>query len=142
MVDPVKDIPSTISLSSDRRTIIVIRDSSNMIRICAEPPPDTATAIVTQIDTQLKAQAKGVTAESTLKDKLEESIVVLAHRTAALDAFRIGIYALCQYYINGAITSAEVKSIFEKLLDAFVVSSSKAEPSSLSNSKTEPPSPH
>jgi hypothetical protein len=62
------------------------------------------------------AQAEG-TGAATLEDTLKKTAVALTERTAALDIFRTGTYALCQYYLAGALTSAEVNEYFKRLTD-------------------------
>jgi hypothetical protein len=116
---------STVSLAADRRTVIVVTDGVNKSKFCAEPPPDTATSLKTDLDTTLKGEAKSDQAQASgkaelsAKDKFETSVKVIAQRTVALDAFRTGVYALCQLHLNGALTDKDVKALFEKLLDVF-----------------------
>ncbi len=118
--DGIHNVASTISLASDRRTVVVVTDGTNKSRFCAEPPPDTATGLKTELEASLKAKLQDeIDIDGTAKDKLETNVTVIAERTAALDAFRTGVYALCQYHLNGAIAQGEVKPIFEKLIDAF-----------------------
>jgi hypothetical protein len=125
--DSIKDAVSTVSLSADRRTVVVVTEGTNRTKFCAEPPPDTATGLKTELDASLEAKAAKANIEGKLgiKDKLETTVVVIAERTAPLDAFRAGVYALCQYHLNGAIPSEQVKPLFEKLIDAFVSSQPK-----------------
>ena len=91
---------------------------------CAEPPPDTATALKIQVLASLDAKAKAetakidVAAKGEIQDKLEKAVVVLAERTATLDMFRTGVYALCQYYLNGAMTGEQVGKAFGELIEA------------------------
>ena len=113
--DDVGGTLRTISLSADRRTVIVAPPGKPELRFCAEPPPDTATALKTDLDASV-AQ-KGVTLG--LKDKFETSVTVLSARNAPLDAFRTGTYALCQFYLNGAIEKKDVKELFVLLLTTF-----------------------
>ena len=128
--DSVKDAVSTVSLAADRRTVVVVTEGPNRTRFCAEPPPDTATGLKTELDASLKAKAKSdkvkaeAEVEGTLKDKLETTVTVIAERTAPLDAFRTGVYALCQFHLNGAIAKDDVKLLFVKLIDAFAASES------------------
>lgn len=61
---------------------------------------------------------------TVVKDKLETTVTVIAERTAPLDAFRTGVYALCQYHLNGALAKEDVRPLFEKLIDAFAASES------------------
>jgi len=119
--DSVQGIVSTVSLAADRRTVVVVTEGTNRSKFCAEPPPDTATGLKTELDASLEAKARKAEVEGkgSLKDKLETTVTVIAERTAPLDAFRTGVYALCQFHLNGAIATADVKPLFEKLIDAF-----------------------
>jgi hypothetical protein len=130
--DGIKEVVSTVSLAADRRTVVVVTKGANQSKFCAEPPPDTATGLKTELD--LSAQAKGkleravsdLDASVNLKDKLQTEVKVIADRTAPLDAFRTGVYALCQYHLNGAIAAADVKPLFEQLIQAFTVTHTDA----------------
>jgi len=128
--DSVKGAVSTVSLAADRRTVVVVTEGANRTKFCAEPPPDTATGLKTELDASLEAKAKSDMAKAeaegkaTIKDKFETTVTVIAERTAPLDAFRTGVYALCQYHLNGAISKEDVKPLFEKLIDAFAASES------------------
>lgn len=114
--DQVGDTIRTVSLSADRRTVIVAEPGHPNPRFCAEPPPDTATGIKTDLDAGLTLPGKS----ATLKDKFEANVTVLAARNAPLDAYRTGVFSLCQFYLNGAIDKDKIESLFTKLLDAYV----------------------
>ena len=128
--DSVSGAISTVSLAADRRTVVVVTEGPNRTKFCAEPPPDTATGLKTELDASLEAKAKSDQAKAeahgkaTIKDKLETTVTVIAERTAPLDAFRTGAYALCQYHLNGALAKEDVRPLFEKLIDAFAASES------------------
>lgn len=128
--DSVKDAISTVSLAADRRTVVVVTEGTNRTKFYAEPPPDTATGLKTELDASLEAKAKSDKAKAeakgkaAIKDKFVTTVTVIAERTAPLDAFRTGVYALCQYHLNGAIPNEDVKPLFEKLIDAFAASKS------------------
>lgn len=135
--DGIKNVASTISLASDRRTVVVVTEGNNKSRFCAEPPPDTATGLKTELEASLDAKVRDeIDAKLKGNDKYETHVTVIAERTAALDAFRTGVYALCQYHLNGAIAQTEVKPLFEKLIDAFGKAHSEA---ALQKSGTTPP---
>lgn len=125
--DSVKEAVSTVSLAADRRTVVVVTEGTNRTKFCAEPPPDTATGLKTELDAALEAKAAKAEVEGkgSVKDKFETTVVVIAERTAALDFFRTGVYALCQYHLNGAVPREDVKPLFEKLIEAFVSSQTK-----------------
>lgn len=123
--DNVEKAISTVSLSADRRTVVVVTEGENRTRFCAEPPPDSARNVTTELKASMDAEAKSQRAQAEgkvkgdLSDKLTTNVVVLSERTAALDAYRTGIYALCQYHLNGAIEAKDVKPMFEKLIEGF-----------------------
>lgn len=121
--DNVGNAVATVSLSADRRTVLVGMNGENQGRFCAEPPPDSATGLKTELDASLKASAKSAKAEGSadmkVTDKSEQTIVVLAERTPALDAFRTGVYALCQFNLNGAVTDDQVSKLFTRLIEAY-----------------------
>lgn len=123
--DNVEKAISTVSLSADRRTVVVVTEGANRTKFCAEPPPDSARNITTELKASMDAEAKSQRAQAEgkikgeLSDKLTTNVVVLSERTAALDAFRTGIFALCQYHLNGAIEAKDVKPMFEKLIEGF-----------------------
>lgn len=119
--DSIKDVASTVSLASDRRTVIVATSGANRGRFCAEPPPDTATGLKTELEASLKAKLERAKADLglDLKDKAETTVVVVAERTAPLDAFRTGVYALCQYHLNGAIADGQLHEMFRLLVTTF-----------------------
>ncbi len=116
---------ATVSLSADRRTVLVGLNGDNQGRFCAEPPPDSATGLKTDLAASLKASGKSdklrteAAAESRVDDKTETTVVVLAERTPALDAFRTGVYALCQFHLNGAVSDAQVEVLFSRLIQAY-----------------------
>ncbi len=115
--DNIKEALSTVSLSADRRTVVVATNGNTHPMYCAEPPPDTATGLKT--DWEGSAKVKGQ--EATVKDKLETSVTVLSARNAPLDAFRTGLFSLCQFYMNGAIAQPDVRPLFEKLINTYQV---------------------
>lgn len=115
--DSIKDKVSTVSLAADRRTVIVAISSDRNPMFCAEPPPDTATGLKTDLDAALKVKGD----ELSVKDKLETSVTVLSARNAPLDAFRTGLFSLCQFYMNGGLKQNDVRPLFEALVEAYKV---------------------
>jgi hypothetical protein len=109
--DDIGEVVRTVSLSADRRTVIVAAPAYPQPRFCAEPPPDTATSIKASIDASLTVPGKS----ATLKDDFGTAVTVLA----PLDAFRTGMFALCQFYLNGAIKPENVEPLFRVLLKTF-----------------------
>ena len=119
--DSVDKRPGVLSLSADRRTVLFVDSppAAGMpgVKFCAEPPPDTANGIAAALNSSIEATGKGKIA---VDDKFTTTVTVLASRTASLDAYRTGVYALCQYHLNGAVSSTEVSDLFRHLTDAFV----------------------
>lgn len=133
--DNIAGSVATVSLSADRRTVLVGLNGDNQGRFCAEPPPDSATGLKTDLAASLKASAKSeklkteASAESALSDKAETTVVVLAERTPALDAFRTGVYALCQFHLNGAVSDAQVEVLFNRLIQAYETTAARKDSS-------------
>jgi hypothetical protein len=132
--DTLADRLSTVSLSADRRTVVVAIKAGDKPLYCAEPPPDTATGLKTDTDSTLKAKG----AELGIKDKLETSVTVLAARNAPLDAFRTGLFSLCQFYMNGALEGKQVEPLFLKLISAYETTQSKLPAVATPTTKPEP----
>lgn len=126
--DTVAEAVSTLSLSADRRIVLVSTHGATKGKFCAEPPPDTATGLKSELTASLDAKMKSekikadIEAQAKLNDKFETNIVVIADRTAPLDAFRTGVYALCQFNLNGAVANDQVAPLFEKMITAFSAS--------------------
>lgn len=121
--DNAKMAVSTISLSADRRTVVVVTDGPNRGKFCAEPPPDTALSLSTELKADLEAAAKNAkldaNAKGSLEDKLETTVAVLAKRTTSLEGYRLGAYSLCQLHMIGALSNTEVAPAFELLTKSF-----------------------
>jgi hypothetical protein len=58
--DSVGQTLHTVSLSADRRSVIVMTTGPNKGKFCAEPPPDSAVALSTQLELMLKAERPGL----------------------------------------------------------------------------------
>lgn len=119
--DSVKGLVSTVSLSADRRTVVVVTGGASKGQFCAEPPPDSATSLATRADLSGSAKKEGIGEVGFAgTDRTATAVTVMADRTPSLDGFRIGIYALCQYRINGMITDeAEFTKLFTLLINKF-----------------------
>lgn len=119
--DSLDKRPGVLSLSADRRTVVFVDNpplpGMPNVKFCAEPPPDTANGIATALTGSIESTGKGKVA---VDDKFTSTVTVLADRTASLDAYRTGVYALCQYHLNGAISGADVSALFRHLTDSFV----------------------
>lgn len=131
--DSINDSITTVSLSADRRTVLVKTSGVFDGRFCAEPPPDVAQNFKSALKATLEGsgpEASGIKGKAAVDDNLDTQAVVLAERTVLLDVFRTGTYALCQYYMNGAMTGPELKQSFDNLvtgvLDRVPIATAKA----------------
>ena len=115
--DNIADKISTISLSADRRTVLVITDKNSAQNglFCEEPPHDTASGIKADLNSTLKNQQ----VELNLTDAFSSTVTTLAARNAPLDAFRTGVFTLCQFYVNGAVDRKDVSALFVRLIESF-----------------------
>ena len=118
--DNISEAVGTLSLNAQRRTVVVGLLGENRGKFCAEPPPDVAESVSTDLDAKIKAEIAKIQTDLDvgIQDKLITQITVLGERTAVLDVFRTGTYALCQYHLNGAVEPGETKTIFENLTRA------------------------
>jgi hypothetical protein len=127
----LKEVLGTLATTAERRTVIVKLHNSNqgsdIGKFCAEPPPDVAENIVSQIGLLLEAQAKLTppAGEPGLEGKgkidfnklLQTTIQALVKRSQGLQLYRDGMYSYCQSYLNGAFKNDdEYKDKLDELL--------------------------
>lgn len=105
---------ATVSLTAERRTVLVQTSGEHRGRFCAEPPPDVATDLLTSLRASL---SHNLTA-AQLQTLYAETVVKLADRPPALDVYRTGTYVLCQYYLNGAMNEKQLQENFQLLTTA------------------------
>lgn len=116
---------NVFSLTPERRTVIVkTSKTSPKPMFCAEPPPDVAENIASNVRAIIEASAKAPTgsdaanANIELARTLSSSSISLFYRSQGVQLFRDGIYNLCQSYMNGMITSKEeYQAQYKALLD-------------------------
>jgi hypothetical protein len=111
---------ATVSLSAEKRNVLVLLDGVRSGVYCAEPPPEIVKAFNIERESSLKAEGtltpeKKAEIEAKNEEKTKEAITVLSQRTVLLDVYRTGTYSLCQFYANGAISSEELAKQFESL---------------------------
>lgn len=109
--DDKEPAAATVSLTAERRTVIVSTRGDEAGRFCAEPPPDVASDLLSALGASIKTKA----AEGALNSVYSESAVKLADRSTALDIYRTGTYVLCQYHLNGGIDGSQLNKNFELL---------------------------
>lgn len=110
---PTNAALGTLSLTADRRTVLIPLAGDKIGRFCAEPPPDSASGL----KAELEASYKDAMRDAKVNDQFSTQVTVLAERTPALDILRTGVYALCQYNLNGAIADAQVEPLFRLLIE-------------------------
>lgn len=114
------DVIATVSLSAEKRNVVIALQGNKKGSFCAEPPPEVAKAF--DIDRSVTLDAS-LSEEQQAKLKAEqrettkEAITILGQRTVLLDVYRTGTYSLCQFYVNGAISEADLVKEFTKLTD-------------------------
>lgn len=109
--DDVEPSAATVSLTAERRTVIVNTLGKTAGRFCAEPPPDVASDLLSALGASIENHA----AKGSLNSVYSESAVKLADRSTALDIYRTGTYVLCQYHLNGGMTDTQLNANFELL---------------------------
>lgn len=118
--DNVQGTVGTLTVTAARRMALVRLEGKNRGKFCAEPPPDVSENISTTLDAAIRAETAKLGGEAKLSDTLKVDAVVLAERTALLDVYRTGTYALCQYHLNDAITGTELNENFKDLTEKVV----------------------
>ena len=100
---------SVVSLSSERRAMVIKNDG----KFCAEPPPDVALSVTDRLEALLKGKIEDEgKATAKLLDEYQTAVTKLADRTELLDVYRSGVYAICQYHLNGAIDGQQLVDMF------------------------------
>jgi hypothetical protein len=122
-----RSVLSVASFDASRRNLMVVLDGPNKGRFCAEPPADIALNVESKSKGGVAAEGGKTEARLKLDAQAEtdyrDTVTILAQRTVLLDIYRTGAYTLCQYYLNGALSSEEASRQFftltEKVLDAY-----------------------
>lgn len=106
-----------LTTRADRRTILLIGTD----KICAEPPPDVAEAVSSQVGLKLGKSDKE---NAAFESRLQTALLQLAQRSQGLEMFRSSSFTLCNMYINnvfGDPTKDEAKKVYQgfmqKILD-------------------------
>lgn len=114
-------ILGTVSLSAEKRNVLVSVDGSGKARYCAEPPPEIAKTFTIDRSALLEGEGEFTPEQEAklkaeIKDRVEEAITtLLGERTALLEIYRTGTYSLCQYFVNGAISGEQLDEQFREL---------------------------
>lgn len=128
-----KDVIATVSLSAEKRNVLISLSGDKKGFYCAEPPPEVAKSFdidrtnILEGEGQLTSDEKAKL-KAELKEKTVEAITVLAQRTVLLDVYRTGTYSLCQFFVNGAINEDQLLSQFDKLSTSVINALSQPAP--------------
>ncbi len=104
----------TLATTPERR-VVVVKMPDN--KFCAEPSPDVAESLTSAFN--LIASAKTQTsadAQLNLAKSLATTAKTIFVRSQGVQLFRDGLYSLCQANLNGTISDAQYKDMFEQLL--------------------------
>ncbi len=97
----------TLATTAQRRTILVALNNENPVRFCAEPSPDAAENIASNLSVLLEASARISEQGGSLKGETAKSLTTavkeLTRRSQGIMFYRDGSYSLCQAYLNGIL---------------------------------------
>ncbi len=127
-----KEVLGTLATTANRRTVLVkltsSKEKNDAGKFCAEPPPDVAENIVSQLKLLLEAEAKITPpagkaggegkAKGDFEKLLNTTIQALGKRSQGLQLFRDGMYNYCQAYLNDAMNESEFQKQSSDLLTA------------------------
>ena len=111
-----REVLGTLATTAERRTVIVKltekNKASDIGKFCAEPSPDVAENIISQVRFLLEAQANlappageaggGGKFGADLNKLIQTAVQMLVNRSQGLQLYRDGMYNYCQAYLNGA----------------------------------------
>ena len=95
---------SVLTSRADRRTILVFGENE----ICAEPSPDVAEAVYSQVAAELAAKGLNVGANRTL----QTAVMQLTRRSQGLQFYRDHFFMLCIARYNGDMDQDEFLADF------------------------------
>ena len=121
------DVGEAIAITSNRRVVIVMVKPSKADgtdgewgKFCAEPPPDTAIEQQSTFKAILEGKVQRPGTEGTGKGELTSEelrfLTSLFKRSQGAQLFRDGLYSLCQLHANGALSSSDVRALYDELL--------------------------
>lgn len=121
----------TLSTTAARRVVVVNTgfDPKHApyvtSKFCAEPSPDVTENIITSLTTKGDASGKIDTTGEVAKLEAQAKVELakafqntgsnLFRRTQGSQFLRDGLFNLCNAYINGAVTEAEYRSMYDAL---------------------------
>ncbi len=104
--------PHLVSIDAKQRVVLSnpgkeAQQNLNIVRICAEPPPDVFTAMAASLSAEA-ALTESATPQAALKlaTTLSENAATI-ERTQTINILREAMYRNCERYMSGAITEEE-----------------------------------
>jgi hypothetical protein len=105
--------PHLVSIDSKQRVVLsnpgrtAESGNSNIVRFCAEPPPDVFTALATSLGAEASLkQSASPEAAAKLAFTLSENAATI-ERTQTVNILRETMYRNCERYLSGAISEEE-----------------------------------
>lgn len=107
---------SVVDYSTTQRGAYVRSDieTPGRVLVCAEPPPDVAVGVTTDLTTKLNFSE---VINPELKANIAEQIIDLAKREQALQIQREALYRLCELHANGVLENKQVVQMYQEVID-------------------------
>ncbi|MGH9554123.1 MAG: hypothetical protein ACRD3W_32395, partial [Terriglobales bacterium] len=97
--------------ASRRGTLVIPRPDGTGVTVCAEPSPDIALNLVTSILADVQLNNPNVDPKVQLE--FQQSVVELTQRSETISFLRESLYRMCEQSMNGNLSSADVKELYE-----------------------------
>lgn len=108
-----EEMPHLVSIDSKQRVVLsnpgrtAKSGNSNIVRFCAEPPPDVFTALATSLGAEASLrQSTSPEAAAKLAFTLSENAATI-ERSQTVNILRETMYRNCERYLSGAISEEE-----------------------------------
>ena len=112
--DTIRSSGQAIHLDIQQRLAIV----NGLGRFCAEPSPDALAAYAAAIGLSASVPAKGT---GTLTQSGSSSAASVGLRTQSITLMRDGLYRMCEAYVNGQLSPAQVMTFLSRSQDLTAV---------------------
>lgn len=122
-LSPSGELIGTLSTTAERRIVVAPLVPAKAGLFCAEPSPDAAESLAAIFKASAEVEATGAnsvsqSAKGALARTLITSVGALTRRSQGLQFFRDGVFALCQFRMNGFISTQEFERQYYELRDA------------------------
>ena len=107
--------PYVIDTDASRRAILVIpRSDGKGVYVCAEPSPDVALQLTSQILAQVALQNPNISAE--VQAQFATTVIELAKRSQTLMFLRESMFRLCEQSINQNLNAEQVMALYQEAM--------------------------